>query len=381
MNNTTAIILAAGASKRLKPITTPKSLLPFFGKPLIHWLANDLKQAGVNNILVVVNKNYQDQFESLGLETSIQTKPTGMADALMATKSKIKTDSIMVINGGDLLASEAIKDFANKATGTENILLTGMKTDHYLPGGYFKFNQDTPIAIIEKPGEGKEPSPYYSPVMHYFRHKDSFFKELKKAKSSKDDLYEVALSKLMSQEKTDLFEYDDYFAQIKYPHQILDVTDAFLNHKKTDESIIHPTAKIMSGAIVKNSYIGKKVIIGNNCLIRDSIIEEGTVVGYNTEIARSYVGSQNWFHCNYVGDSVIEADSNLGSGARIANLRFDKKPIADTSKTKLGVVMAKGSQLGINTSVMPGISIGKNSLIGSGVVLYKSVGDNQKVFK
>ena len=378
--NTTAIILAAGEGKRLKPLTTPKALLPFFGQPLISWLVKDLKESDIKDILVVVNKKFEDQFKSFGLKTVVQPKPTGMADAMLAAKPEIKTNSIMVINGGDLLASAAIKDFVGIASSTDQVLLTAMKTDHYLPGGYFKFVKDKPVAIIEKPGEGKQPSPYVTLVLHYFKNKDMLFKNLEASKSKKDDLYEVALSKLLKDTQVDLFDYTDYFVQIKYPHQILDVADAFLNHKKTKDSIIHPTAKIMPGAVIKNSYIGKKVTIGNNCLIRDSIIEDNSVVGYNTEIARSYVGPDNWFHCNYVGDSVIEGNSNLGSGARIANLRFDKKSIADTNKTKLGTIMAKGSQLGINTSIMPGLTIGENSLIGSGVVLYKSVGKDQKVF-
>ena len=377
--NTTAIILAAGVGKRLRPLTTPKALLPIFGQPLISWLIKDLKDQGIKDILVVVNPKFKDQYQTLGHKIAVQPKPSGMADALLAAKPKIKTDSIMVFNGGDLLASEAIKDFVSESQKVEN-LLTGMVTDHYLHGGYFKLKDQKPVAIIEKPDQGKEPSSYFSLVMHFYNDKNTFFKLLDSVKSKKDDHYEIAISKLMSLKKVELFKYNDYFAQIKYPHQILDVMDAFLNHKKKPDSIIHPTAKIMAGAVIKNSYIGKKVVIGNNCLIRDSIIEEGCTVGYNTEIARSYIGSGNWFHCNYVGDSVVEGESNFGSGARIANLRFDKKSIKDTNRTKFGAIVAKSSQLGINTSVMRGVTIGSNSLIGSGVVLNQDVKSNQKVF-
>ena len=92
------------------------------------------------------------------------------------------------------------------------------------------------------------------------------------------------------------------FYQLKYPWQILDLTAGLL----TGKSIIDKTAKIYPGAQIINSYIGPKVIIGHHCLIRDSIIESGTTVGYYTEIARSYVGPNNFFHTNYVGDSIIE---------------------------------------------------------------------------
>jgi bifunctional UDP-N-acetylglucosamine pyrophosphorylase/glucosamine-1-phosphate N-acetyltransferase len=126
----------------------------------------------------------------------------------------------------------------------------------------------------------------------------------------------------------------------------------------------------MEGAVIKNSYIGKNVVIGNNCLIRDSIIEADSVVGYNTEIARSYVGPKSYFHCNYVGDSIIEGSTNMGSGSRLANLRFDEKEIGGTGKKKFGAVLALGAKTGINASLMPGAIVVANGIVGSGEVYY-----------
>lgn len=376
---TTAIILAAGASKRLKPIITSKSLLPFFSKPLVSYLINDLKSAGIKDFLLVVSPQDKTQFKVFNLPLAVQKEPRGMADALLQVEKKISTNSIMVFNGGDILAVQAIKDFVLSSVSVE-VLLTGMQTDYYLPGGYFKLENQKPVAIIEKPDPDKLPSQYFSLVMHYFKNKHKLFKILKKTNSQKDDLYEKALSKIMANQSVDLFEYQDYFVQIKYPYQILDAVDIFLNYKKDQDVFIDTSAKIMKGAVIKNSYIGPKAVIGNNCLIRDSIIESNTTIGYNTEIARSYIGSDNWFHCNYVGDSVIEGGSNLGSGTRLANLRFDKKPINTSQRTKLGSIMGKNSQLGINTSIMPGVTIGAGSIIGSGVILSQDVKPKKKVF-
>ncbi|MCG2691823.1 hypothetical protein L6272_03270, partial [Microgenomates group bacterium] len=131
-------------------------------------------------------------------------------------------------------------------------------------------------------------------------------------------------------------------------------------------------ARIFPGAHVINSYIGPKVIVGHNALVRDSIVESGSVVGYSTEITRSYIGPNNYFHSNYIGDSVIEGGSNCGAGAVLANLRFDKKEIIP-GRIKLGAVMAQGSQLGVNVSVMPGVSLGAGAIVGSGLVLAKSL--------
>jgi N-acetyl-alpha-D-muramate 1-phosphate uridylyltransferase len=49
-----AMILAAGYGKRLRPLTntTPKALLPAFGKPLIQYHLERLAAAGINDIVI-----------------------------------------------------------------------------------------------------------------------------------------------------------------------------------------------------------------------------------------------------------------------------------------------------------------------------------------
>ena len=53
-------------------------------------------------------------------------------------------------------------------------------------------------------------------------------------------------------------------------------------------------------------------------------------------------------------------------------MRFDKKEVLP-GKSKLGAILAKGSQLGINSSVMPGVTLGAKALLASGLVLYQSL--------
>ena len=122
--------------------------------------------------------------------------------------------------------------------------------------------------------------------------------------------------------------------------------------------------------------MGKKVIIGNNALVRDSIIEAGSVIGYSAEIARSYIGPNCWFHANYVGDSILEGNNSFGSGARTANLRLDEKEIVP-GRIKLGAIVGVNSRVGINASLMPGVKIGSNSFVGPGLILNGELADDQ----
>ena len=52
---TTVVILAAGSGTRLSPLTDnkPKCLVPLLGKPLLEWHLEALREAGVENLVVV----------------------------------------------------------------------------------------------------------------------------------------------------------------------------------------------------------------------------------------------------------------------------------------------------------------------------------------
>lgn len=47
-----------------------------------------------------------------------------------------------------------------------------------------------------------------------------------------------------------------------------------------------------------------------------------------------------------------------------------------TNKIKLGSIIGKKTQIGANVTVLPGIKIGKNCIIGAGVVAHDDIDDN-----
>jgi phosphoenolpyruvate phosphomutase len=49
------IVLAAGAGKRLRPLTEnqPKALVPFLGRPLLDWTVSGAKENGVTDLIVI----------------------------------------------------------------------------------------------------------------------------------------------------------------------------------------------------------------------------------------------------------------------------------------------------------------------------------------
>ncbi|MBI2596607.1 NTP transferase domain-containing protein [Candidatus Daviesbacteria bacterium] len=402
------IILAGGEGKRMWPIQTDKYLIPFLGQPLISYTLKRIAD-GINfdEVIIVTKEASRDQVSqiasSLGIKhkIAIQEEPKGMADALLSAKEDINGE-ILVINAEDVLEERVYQDVLTTASDTQSdVVLSGLQVKSYFPGGYLEVKRDRIQGIVEKPGKGNEPSDLVKLVVDYFRDGGKLVSYLEEASSEKDDVYEVALAKICDSCDVRFIRYNGVWIPLKYPWQILETGAYFLStleqnispgSKVSDKAIIEGNvkieegAKVFEGAVIKGPcYIGKNVIVGNNTMIRESILEEGVVTGFNCDITRSYIGRNSWFHTNYVGDSVIEGDFGMGSGAVLANLRLDDATIRigdekiDTGRTKLGTVAGKGSRVGVNASIMPGVRIGVNCLIGPGVVLHEDVKDNTRI--
>jgi NDP-sugar pyrophosphorylase family protein len=388
MKDIQVLILAGGMAKRMWPMTTHKNMLPFFGKPLLVHTLDNFKKAGFKNFIIVVNPAIKEGVKKwVGkAKVVVQKKALGQADAILSAEKAITNDPLLIINANDFYQSILLNQMKKKIKTDLDACLVGLKTDHYLPMGYLVVKGGLVKAIIEKPGKGREPSKMIRLVFDFYREPKVLLQFLKKTKSKLDDVYEVAMTKMMQNGmKFGLVEYQDQWATIKYPWDILRVRDFFLEAKKRKRVVMASGVRLFEGAVVKNSYLGKNVIVGNNALVRDSIIEEGCVIGYNTEIARSYVGPHCWFHVNYIGDSVIEENVSFGSGARTANLRLDEQEIfvekegekISTGLTKLGTIAARGVRVGINTSIMPGVMIGSGSFVGPGMTLNQNLQENK----
>ena len=80
---------------------------------------------------------------------------------------------------------------------------------------------------------------------------------------------------------------------------------------------------------------------------------------------------------SYVGDSIIGERCSFGAGTVLSNFRFDERNISvkiegesiDSRRDKYGAIIGNDSKTGVNVSVMPGVRIGPNSIVGSGVCL------------
>lgn len=400
-NDVVVVIFAAGAGTRFWPIQKNKSLFPFLGLSLLEYNLRLLAAAGFNQAIIVTCPADQEavkkiQVAGISLVSVVQSLPHGMGDAMLQAQRAIDSRPCLVINGADLVEESLYRTLAAEVA-EKKIFIVGKKVNEYFDCGYLKFVDSKLVGIIEKPGKGQKPSDLVNLVFHYFPQPNIFFTALAGSYSKKDDVYEQALTQVIGKNQIKVIGYDGYWQSLKYPWHVLDLMDHLLGTLRShrgkqveikDNVILEGEVYLSDGVrifentkIVGPCYIGPHTVIGNNNIIRSSHLGSNCVTGFNTDITRSYIGADCWFHSNYIGDSVLEENISLGSGTVLANLRLDEGEISSvvkkekrrTGRKKLGAIIGRNVRAGVNTSFMPGVKVGADSLVGAGIVLDKDL--------
>jgi bifunctional UDP-N-acetylglucosamine pyrophosphorylase/glucosamine-1-phosphate N-acetyltransferase len=391
-------LLAGGDSTRFWPLEN-KLFFSFLGKPLILYHIEELLKYG-ELVTVVANRFNATAIKRLVDNNSIKSvqiiiqkdEYSGMAGAIFSTKNHIKGE-VLIVNGSDLIDYSITSKLTSLVDKENKVIMVGKQFNEYFSGGYFKFDDNKKIIeIVEKPAKDQRPSSIVKLVFDYFADIKDLLKYFTEVKTQKDDLYEVVVNKMLSNDlKQAYLVYDSYWFGLKYPWQVLAMMQNFLMTIK--ERKISSTAKISEKALINGpviignnvkigdfskivgpTFIGDNSVIGDYSMIRESQIGEDSLVGSCTEVARSYNGNNVFLHRNYVGDSVLGNDVMFGAQAVTGNLKFDGKKVlssvngvrVDTNMNKLGAIVGSFSKIGVNATILPGVKIGKKTWIGPG---------------
>ncbi len=393
------LILCGGIGKRMFPITEDKFLLKFLGKTLLEHQIETAKEAGLTEFVIVGNPQNMSKIEEIvtnlpdiKVELALQREPLGIADALVSASHLVDGDTIMV-NPNDVFDSSVYtKLIEARQADSADCCLAGYEVTDYFPGGYLVVGEKGELKlIIEKPERGKEPSNLINLLVHLHTDPKRLLKYTESVPASRDDVYERALDAMVKDKcRVKVVPYSGFWAPIKYPWHVFPVVRRFLDQSQKFISpsayisekaviegkvVIGDNARVLENAVIRGpAYIGPNSIIGNNSLIRHySHIGSDCVVGYTTEIKGSYIGDGCWFHMSYIGDSIIGDNCSFGAGTVLANFRFDEGNISveiegesiDTRLDKFGAIIGSNSKTGVNVSIMPGVRIGPNSIVGS----------------
>jgi bifunctional UDP-N-acetylglucosamine pyrophosphorylase/glucosamine-1-phosphate N-acetyltransferase len=415
-----AVILTAGEGKRLRPITSsrPKPMISLLGRPLLEHTILGLKNAGIDQILLIVGykqeliKNYfqkaSNQLE-VKIEYITQEEYLGTAHAAGYARDFIKDEDFLMMYGDLFVDPETFKIIMEKYREKEyEGLITLLEVENPQDYGIIKLNSKKLVEeIIEKPPPNQNAGNLANAGIYLF--KPSIFNAIEKTKKSIRNEYEFtdSMQILIREFGGDIvgFTINNYFwNDIGLPWQLFETNKFLLDRIKPqifgeieENVIIRGNVYIGKGTTVRSGtyiqgpcYIGENNLIGPNAFIRPyTSVENNCHIGIS-EVKNSLIMSNSSIpHFNYVGDSIICENVNLGAGTKISNLRFDNKTIKmkikenyiDSGRRKLGAIIGPNSQTGINASIMCGKKIGENSVIGAHTIINEDVPSNSLYYQ
>jgi len=147
-----------------------------------------------------------------------------------------------------------------------------------------------------------------------------------------------------------------------------------------DGIIIEGSATVEAGAyLIGPCYIGPRATVRSGAYVREySWICADAVVGHATEVKHSVLlPGAKAPHFNYVGDSILGKDVNLGAGTKLSNLRNDGGEVhlrvdgerVASGLRKFGALLGEGAALGCNSVTNPGVVLGCNSVVWPNVTV------------
>ena len=399
-----AVILAAGEGNRMRPLTAtrPKVMLPIANKPIMEHLLIEAREAGIKEFILIVGycdqqvRDYFGRGEKLGVDISYceQRKQLGTADALRMVEGRVDGD-FLVMNGDVVVKRDDIVRLVNNKNITT---LSVIKVEDPRGLGMVELKKDRVVRIYEK--TENPPTSMANAGLYLFT--PDIHEAIARTEKSPRGEYELtdSLQLLMEVGREIACQEIKDWTDLSFPWDLLSANESLLaglepsQQGKVEQNVTinGPVAVGNNSVIRSGAYINGPVIIGEgcdigpNCYIRPSTsIGDGCHIGAAVEVKNSIIMKGTKIpHHNYVGDSVIGEQCNLGAGTKIANLRLDKKNIyvagIDTGRRKLGAIIGDRVETGINASINVGCIIGNNTSIGPGAVVSGVISPNSKIF-
>ena len=432
--NVDIIILAAGQGKRMQS-SLPKVLQPLGGKPLLQHVIDTCSKLEKVKLHIVVGGQKKLIQSSISAPKStnwvVQKNQLGTGHAVKQVLPSLRPNSCSVVLYGDgpLVKLKTLKRLISNITKDNLSLLTFEATS---PKGLGRIIRQGPkvIGIVEekdatnaekkikevnsgilatssknlknwlpKLKNNNAAKEYYlTDIVSFCNLENKKIKAINLGESNEllgaNDSQELQnLERIYQKEMANSFlENGVKFADVNrvdFRGEISIGKNVFIDINVILEGnvSIAKDCSILAGSIIKDSQLGIEVKvkpysvienskIGNNSSIGPfahvgpgAELDKKVEVGNFVEVKRSKISQKTKAkHLAYIGDGIIDSDVNIGAGTIFVN--YDGK---NKNKTRVG----SNAFIGSNSSLIAPIVVGKNSMIGAGSVITKSIPENK----
>lgn len=324
------LVLAAGHGTRLRPITSlrPKPTISVANKQLIHYAVDNLVEAGVDEIGIVVSHDtigYLQQslsgYDGVRFEYINQNPPRGLAHAVQVSRDFLGDDPF-VMYLGDNLFEHGIRAFVDAYRPEEGVdaVLALVRVEDPRQFGVAVVEGDRVVRLVEKPQN--PPSDLAIAGVYVFD--ASIWPMLEGLEPGAKGEYQItdAIQRLIENGNSVApVEVEGWWKDTGRPEDILDANRLQLLRVRHDvrgevidsqldgvvvveegasvrNSRIVGPALIAAGAVVENAYIGPYTTVGDESVVRDSQLEfsvlgaRSVISGVKRKIRDSLIGEE-----------------------------------------------------------------------------------------
>ncbi len=331
-----ALILAGGKGTRLKPITNTiaKQLLPVANKPILFYVMDQIAEAGIKDIGIVISPETGANIQEAVRDGSqwacevtyiLQDQPLGLAHAVV-TAREFLGDSPFLMFLGDNLIQGGVGDFVKHfdIQSPEALILLKEVLDPRLFGVAELNERHEVVHLVEKPKEPKTNLALvgiylFTPRIHeaIAGIKPSWRGELEITDAIQGllDAGREVRSHILSGwwldtgKKDDLLEANRVVLDDLLQRNICGYCDG--------DSQLLGRVNVCNGSRIENSVIRGPVSIGRNCSIRNSFIGPFTSVGTGTTVEDSWVQNSVILEHSVISRIDRLEDSLIGKGVHL----------------------------------------------------------------
>jgi len=343
------VVLAGGTGSRLRPITYtgPKQLVPVANKPVLEYAIEDLKEAGITEIGIVLGNKGREEIQryfgsgaEFGIDVTyiVQGEPLGLAHAVGCARDFVG-DSPFVVYLGDNMMREGIADLV--ADFDPDVYEAGIglqQVEEPSRYGIADIRDDEVVGLVEKPDD--PPSDLALIGIYVFT--PAIFSDIEALEPSWRGELEIteAIQRIIDRdERIQSHVVEGWWKDTGKPEDVVganrlvldDITTRLDGTVEEDDSItgrveLGEGSVIEAGAVVRgpvsigtntrigsNAYVGPYTSIGDDSEIDNVHIESSVTVGGNELTADQKIV-----------DSLIGRDAAItpGDGYRPEGSRF-----------------------------------------------------------
>ncbi|MCI4455211.1 MAG: glucose-1-phosphate thymidylyltransferase [Sulfolobus sp.] len=341
------VILHGGQGTRLRPLTHtgPKQLIKVAGKPVSQWVLEQLRDAGIRDIVIILGDNnpnkvveYYGDGSRFGVKITYvyQGKARGLADAVYRVKDVITEDRFLVYLGDNIVPYDDLSSFLS-FKGSASILLA--KVDNPNRFGVAVIKEGKVVKLVEKPKERISDLALVG-VYGFTREIFDVIEDLKPSWRGELEITDAIQGLIDRGKEVEYRIIDGWWKDTGTPKDILEA-NSFLLDKYAERKI---------EGEVRDSSVDGRVIIEKGALVENSTIRGPAYIGKGTKIINSYIGPF----------------TSIGDDCEVKNSEIEYSVVLDNVKVE-GVSMMD-SLVGNNSSVVKGkrwvkLVIGENSRV------------------